>query len=112
MVEEQIRRAGVYSWKEGQLWSNTPSKAVNTLHAKPTLLQNVRELCKLQAMLSRVVADLVWAKEVRRPSEVKQQVKCTEFKYFCDRWDSLKFNGDGLLMIMLATGANHQDVRR
>jgi len=60
-----------------------------------------------------VVADLVWAKkEGRRPSEAELPVKCAEFKYFCNRWDSFQFNGDGLLTIMLATGANHQERER
>jgi len=60
-----------------------------------------------------VVADLVRAKKKgRRPSEAEQWVKCAEFKYFCDRWNSLQFNSDGLLTIMLATGVNHQERER
>jgi len=45
-LEEQIRKVGVYSWEQGQLQSEPFSKAANTLHANPTLLRNVRELCK------------------------------------------------------------------
>jgi len=105
-------KAGIYSW-EGQLRSKPPTKAVNNLHANPTLLRNVKELCRLQATLPGVVADLVRAKkEGRRPSEAEQWVKYAEFKYFCDHWDSLQFNGDGLLTITLATGANHQERER
>jgi len=35
-----------------------------------------------------------------------------EFKYFCDRWDSLRFNGDELLTIMLAAGTNSRERER
>ena len=77
-------KAGVYSWEEGQLRSESLNEAVNNLHANPTLLRNVKELCRLQATLSGVVADLVQAKkEGRRPSEAEQWVKSAEFKYFC-----------------------------
>jgi len=87
-----------------------PSKAVNNLHANPTLLRNVKDLCRLQATLPEVVADIVRAKKGgRRPGEAEQRVKSAEFKYFCDRWDSLRFNGDGLLTITLATGTNHRE---
>jgi len=112
-VEEQIGKAGVYSREKAQLWSEPPSKAVNNLHANPKLLRNVRKLCRLQATLPEVVADLVRAKkEERRPSEAEQRVKCAEIKYFCHRWDFLWFNGDGLLMITLATGANNKEQER
>jgi len=85
-VEKQVEKAGIYSWEEGQLWSEAPSKAVNNLHASTTLLRNVKKLCRLQATLPGVVADLVRAKKERRgPNEVEQRVKCAEFKYFCDR---------------------------
>jgi len=103
-----VGKAGIYSW-EGQLQSETSSKNVNNLHANPTLLKNVRELCRLQATLPGVVADLVWAKkEGRRPSEAEQRVKCAEFRYLCDCWDSLRFNGNGLLAITLAAGTNRR----
>jgi len=46
-VEEQLGKAGVYRWKEGLLRSDPPNKAVNNLHANPTLLKNVRKLCQL-----------------------------------------------------------------
>jgi len=96
-VEKQIGKAGVYSGAKAQLWSEPSSKAVNNLHANPTLLRNVRKLCRLQAMLPRVVDDLVRAKKKkRRPSETEQRIKCAEFKYFHDRWNFLWFNGDGL----------------
>jgi len=109
-LEGQIGKVGVYSWEEGQLRTEPPSKAVNTLHANPTLLRNVRELCRFQATLPGVVANLVQAKKKgRRSSEAKKWVKCAEFKCFCDRWNSLKFNSYGLLMITLATGANYQE---
>jgi len=39
-------------------------------------------------------------------------VKCAEFKYFCDCWDSLQFNSDELLTITLATGAINQEQER
>lgn len=85
-VEEQVKKAGVYSWKKGQLRPDSLSSTVNTLHANPTLSRNVRELCKLQTTLPEVVADLVWAKKERqRPSEARHCVKCAEFKCFCDR---------------------------
>jgi len=90
-----------------------PPKTVNNFHANPTLLWNIRELCRLQATLPGMVADLVRAmKEGRQPSEAEQWVKCAEIKYFCDGCDSLQFNGDGLLTITLATGANHQERER
>jgi len=112
-VEEQVGKAGTYSWEEGQLRSESPSKAVNNLHANPTLLRNVKELCQLHATLPGVVADLVQAKkEGWRPSEAEQRVKCAEFKYCCDRWDSLRFNGDGLLAITLAAGTNRRERER
>jgi len=112
-VEEQIGKAGIYSQEEGQLRSEPPTKTVNNLHANPTRLWEVKELCRLQATLPGVVADLVRAKKAgQRPSEAKQRVKCAELKYFCDRWDSLQFNGDGLLTITLVTGANHQERER
>jgi len=112
-VEEQLERAGAYSWEEGLLRSDSPNKAVNNLHANPTLLRNVRELCQLQATLPGVVADLVRAKKKeRRLSEAAQWVKSTEFKYFCDRWDSLRFNSDGLLTITLAAGTNRREQKR
>jgi len=112
-VEEQVEKAGIYSWDEGQLRSEALSKAVNNLHANPTLLRNVKELCRLQATLPGVVADLVRAKkEGRWPSEAEQWVKCVEFKYFCNRWDSLRFNGDGLLTITLAAGTNRHERER
>jgi len=60
-----------------------------------------------------VVADLVRAKkEGRRPSKAEQRVKCAEFKYFCDRWDSFKFNSNGLLTITLASSTHHQGYER
>jgi len=100
-MEEKLGKAGTYSWEEGLLRSESP-KAVNNLHANPILLRNVKELCRFQVTLPGVVADLVRAKkEGRRPSEAEQQVKSTEFKYFCDRWDSLRFNSDGLLTIII-----------
>jgi len=106
-VEEQLGKVGVYSWEGGQLWFKSLNEAVNHLHANPTLLRTVKELCRLQATLPGVVADLVRAKkEERWPGEAKQQLKSAEFKYFCDRWDSLRFNSDGLLMITLAAGTN------
>jgi len=90
-----------------------PPKAANNLHANSTLLRNVKELCRLQATLPEVVADLVRAKKERwRPSEAEQQVKHAELMYYCDFWDSLQFIGDGLLTIMLATGANPQERKR
>jgi len=39
-------------------------------------------------------------------------VKSAEFKYFCDRWDSLRFNSDGLLTITLAAGTNRSERKR
>jgi len=111
-VEEQLGKVGTYSWEEGLLRSDPP-KAVNNLHANPTLLSNVKELCRLQATLPGVVTDLVRAKkEGRQPSEAEQRVKSTQFKYFCDRWDSLRFNSDGLLTITLAAGTNHSERER
>jgi len=108
-----VEKAGIYSWEEGQLWSKPLNKAVNNLHANPTLLKNVKELCRLQATLPGVVADLVRArKEGRRLNEAEQRVRSAEFKYFCDHWDSLQFNGDGLLTITLATGANRRERER
>jgi len=60
-----------------------------------------------------MVADLVWAKkEERWPSKVEKRVKCAEFKYFCDCWDCLKFNSNGLLTIVLASGTHHQERER
>jgi len=74
------------SWEEGQLRSESLNEAVNNLHANPTLLRNVKELCRLQAILPGVVADQVRAKKQgRRPGEVEQRVKSAELKYFCDR---------------------------
>jgi len=108
-----LGKADVYSWEEGLLQSKSLNEAVNNLHANPTLLRNVKELCRLQATLPGKVADLVRAKkEGRRPSEAEQQVKSAEFKYFFDRWDSLRFNGDGLLTITLAAGTNRSDRER
>jgi len=112
-VEEQLGKARVYSWEEGLPRSDPTNEAVNNLHANPALLKNVRELCQLQATLPGVVADLVRAKkEGRRPSEAEQRVKSAEFKYFCDRWDSLRFNGDGLLTITLAAGTSRSERER
>jgi len=109
-IEEQVETAGIYSWEKVEPQSESYTKAVNNIHAKPTLLRNVKELCRLQATLPWVVADLVQAKkEGRRPSEAEQRVKCATFKCFCDRWDSLQFNDDGLLTITLAIGANCQE---
>jgi len=62
-VEEQLEKAGVYSWEERQLQSDSLNETVNNLHANPTLLRNVKELCRLQATLPGVVADLVRAKK-------------------------------------------------
>jgi len=77
------------------------------------LLRNVKELCQLQATLPGVVANLVRAKkEGRRPSEAEQQVKSAEFKYFCDHWDSLRFNSNGLLTITLAAGTSRSERER
>jgi len=102
-----LRKAGVYSWEEGQLRSEPLNEAVNNFHANPTLLRNVRELWRLQATLPGVVADLVRAmKEGQHPSEAEQRVKSAEFKHFCDCWDSLRFNRDRLLTITLAVGTN------
>jgi len=112
-VEEQLGKAGVYSWEEGLLRSELLNEAVNNLHANPALLRNVKELCRFQATLPGVVADLVWAmKEGRQPSEAKQRVKSAEFKYFCDCWDSLRFNSDGLLTITLAAGTDCSERER
>jgi len=105
-VEEQLEKEGVYGWKEGLLWSECLNEAVNNLHANPTLLRNVKELCRFQATLPGVVADLVRAKKA------KQQVKSAEITYFCDRWDSLRFNSDGLLAITLAAGTNRSKRER
>jgi len=52
-------KAGIYSWEERRLWSEPSTKDDNNFHANPTLLRNVRELCRLQATLPGVVADLV-----------------------------------------------------
>jgi len=60
-VEEQLGKAGVYSWEEKQLQFESINAAVNNFHANPTLLRNVKELCRLQATLPGVVADLVRA---------------------------------------------------
>jgi len=68
------------------------------------LFRSVKELCKLQGMLPGALADLIQTKkEGRRPSEARQRVKCAEFDYYCDCWESLKFNSDGLLTIALVT---------
>jgi len=79
-------------WEKGQLRFESPNEAVNSLRANPMLLRNVKELCRLQATLLEVVAELVQAKKKKgwRPSEAKQRVRSAEFKYFCDRWDSLR----------------------
>jgi len=112
-VEEQLGKAGAYSWEEGQLRSDCPNEAVNNLHASPTLLRNIKELCRFQATLPRVLTNQVQAKkEGQRPSEGEQRVRSAEFKYSCDRWDSLRFNGDGLLTITLAAGTNRRKRQR
>jgi len=108
-----LEKAGVYNWEEGLLRSESLNEAVKNLHANPTLLRNVKELCRLQATLPGVVADLVRAKkEGRRPSEAEQRVNSAKFKYFCDCWDSLRFNSDGLLTITLAASTNHSEGER
>jgi len=45
-VKEQVGKAGVYSWEEGQLRSESLNEAVNNLYANSTLLRNVKELCQ------------------------------------------------------------------
>jgi len=71
-IEEHLGKADAYSWEERQLLSESAKEAVNNLHANPTLLRNVKELCRLQATLPGVVADLVRAKkEGRRPSKAE-----------------------------------------
>jgi len=79
-VEEQLRKAGAYTWEEGQLRSDPSSSAVNTFHANPTMFRTVMEFCKLQVTQLGVVADLIqFKKEGRRPSVAEQLVKCAEF---------------------------------
>jgi len=112
-VEEQVDKAGIYSWDERQLRSEATSKAVNNLHANPTLLRNVKEVRQLQDTLPGVIADLVQTKKERQqPSNAEQRVKSAEFKYFRDRWDSLRFNSNGLLTVTLATGTNRREGKR
>jgi len=77
-VEEQLGKAGAYSWEEGQLRSKSLRRLL------PTFTQ----------------------------SKAEQQVKSAKFKYLCDRWDSLRFNGEGLLTITLAAGTNRHERER
>jgi len=44
--------------------------------------------------------------------EISFNMRSAEFKYFCDRWDSLRFNSDGLLTITLAASTNHSERER
>jgi len=48
----------VYWWEHGHFRTETHSDDVQALHANPTLIQNVKELCRLQETLPGVVADI------------------------------------------------------
>jgi len=57
----------------------------------------------LQETLPGVVGEIFRAKkEGRRPVEEEKRQKGVEFQQFCQRWDSLRFNSNGLLTISLA----------
>ena len=77
------------------------------------MADNVRELKKLQEELPGVVADIYRAKkEGRRPSEERIRQGCTEFRLYCQRWDSLRIGQDGLLTISLAASGRHPERKR
>jgi len=57
-------------------------------------------------MPPELVANIYKARrEGKLPGKKEQRQQCTEFQMFRRRWDSLWFNEDGLLTIML--GAKH-----
>jgi len=75
-----------YDWDQSQLQPKADiyPEAVNNLRANPVLVDNVRELWKLQADLPGVVADVYRAKKGgRRPSEKQLRQECAELRL---RW--------------------------
>lgn len=99
-----------YNWEHSQLVPapNQDAEAVQTLRANPALAGNVSELRKLHETFPGVVADVYWTKkESRRPSEEQLRQRCAKLWLFCQRWDSLRINGDRLLTITLAANGRH-----
>jgi len=108
-VETELGKSAVYRWEHGHLRTETHSDNVQALRAKPTLSQNVQELCRLQETLPSAVADIFRAKkEGQRSSEEQQPQGDVEFKLLCRRWDALKVSPDSLLMITLAADNRQQ----
>jgi len=112
-VETQLEDRTIYRWEHGSFQTKTYSEDVQALCANPTLDQNIKELCRLWKVLPDAVADIFWAKKEGRQSSKKQQQQGgAEFKLLCCRWDSLKVNPNGLLMMMLAADNRHQEKKR
>jgi len=104
-----------YDWDQAQLQqkTSTPLEAINHLRANPVLVDNVRELRRLQENLPGVVADFYRAKKgVQRPSQEQLRLGCAELRLYCQRWDSLRIGPDGLLTITLAATDRHPDRKR
>jgi len=60
-----------------------------------------------------MVADVYRAKkEEWRLSEEQLRQVCAEFRLFCQRWDSLRIEQNGLLTITLAANGIHSERKR
>jgi len=114
-LETLAHHGAQFDWDQGQLRQKVDEspEVVQNLRANPVLADNVRELKKLQEELPGVVADIYRAKkEGRRPSEERIRQGCTEFRLYCQRWDSLRIGQDGLLTISLAASGRHPERKR
>jgi len=114
-LETLVHHGAQFDWDQGQLKQvvDEHSEVVQNLRANPVLAENVRELRRLQENLPGVVADIYRAKkEGRRTSEEQLRQGCAEFRLFCQRWESLRIEQDGLLTISLASNGRHPERKR
>jgi len=104
-LDKQGSREAEHDQKRGQLQQRAgmPQEIVHYSRAEPVWTGGLKELRHLQENSPGVVAEVYRAQqEGRRPSDQQLRQGCAELRLYCQRWDSLRIEPNGLLSMSVA----------